>query len=41
MSQERLFQLRWPEGDRCPRCGCAKSSSARTSAASRPWLCRG
>ena len=25
-----LFQLRWPEGFRCPRCGCQESSPVRT-----------
>lgn len=28
--REYLFQLRWPEGFRCPRCGCRESSPVRT-----------
>lgn len=23
--RERLFTLRWPEGFRCPKCGCQES----------------
>ena len=29
--REYLFQLRWPEGFRCPRCGCGKAWAVRAS----------
>ena len=28
--REYLFQLRWPDGFRCPRCGCRESTPVRT-----------
>ena len=28
--REYLFELRWPDGFRCPRCGCRESSPVRT-----------
>ena len=28
--REYLLQLRWPDGFRCPRCGCRESSPVRT-----------
>ena len=28
--REYLMQLRWPDGFRCPRCGCRESSPVRT-----------
>ena len=28
--REYLLQLRWPDGFRCPRCGCRESSAVRT-----------
>ena len=28
--REYLMQLRWPDGFRCPRCGCQESSPVRT-----------
>src|SRR5450432_3088675 len=28
--REYLSQLRWPDGFRCPRCGCQQSSPVRT-----------
>ena len=28
--REYLRQLRWPDGFRCPRCGCRESSPVRT-----------
>src|SRR5487761_2513967 len=35
--REYLFQLRWPEGFRCPRCGAAKSWPLRSAL----WQCAG
>src|SRR5487761_27812 len=35
--REYLFQLRWPEGFRCPRCGAAKSWPLRSVL----WQCAG
>jgi len=32
--REYLLQLRWPDGFRCPRCGCRESSPVRTLAVS-------
>ena len=29
--RENLFQLRWPEGFRCPRCGCGKAWAVRAT----------
>ena len=29
--REYLCQLRWPEGFRCPRCGCGESAPVRTT----------
>ena len=29
--REYLFQLRWPEGFRCPRCGCGKAWAVRAT----------
>src|ERR1700674_9122 len=29
--REYLFQLRWPEGFRCPRCGCGKAWAFRST----------
>src|SRR5437870_10646846 len=28
--REYLLELRWPDGFRCPRCGCRESSAVRT-----------
>src|SRR5580658_7437822 len=29
--REYLFQLRWPEGFRCPRCGCGRAWAVRST----------
>ena len=29
--REYLLELRWPDGFRCPRCGCRESSAVRTA----------
>src|SRR5450755_1344672 len=29
--REYLFRLRWPEGFRCPRCGCGKAWAVRAT----------